>query len=160
MSLYRQALRLAFALIATFFIAGCATPTLDKPQYAGRISVKVHTEPLQALSAGFALYGNAQRGLLVLTSPVGTTLARVAWTPEGASLDGGGGMRFFSSLDALALALTGTNLPVDALFAWLDGRELPVAGWQADLAALPQGILTARRTGDAPQADMRLVLER
>jgi len=124
------------------------------------MSVKVHTEPMQALSAAFSLYGNAERGELLLTSPIGTSLARIAWTPGEATLDTGSEMRRFSSLEALTTALTGTDVPVSTLFAWLNGRNQQIEGWQADLAALPQGILTARRTRDAPMAEVRLVLER
>lgn len=124
------------------------------------MAIKVHSEPMQAFSATFSLYGTPQRGLLVLTSPIGTTIARLEWQAEGASLDSGSSVRRFSSLSALATEVTGTDLPVAALFAWLDGRNPSIPGWVVNLDGLTQGILTARRTGELPHAELRLVLDR
>jgi len=142
------------------FLGGCAAPVGDQPGWAGRLSLKVHSDPQRATTASFTLFGNAQRGVLVLTSPIGTTVARVEWAPTGASLDSGHGPRHFANLASLATELTGTNLPIDAFFAWLDGRNVAVEGWQANLDNLPAGIVTARRTGEAPLADLRVVLDR
>lgn len=158
--LWGCALRKCLAWFAIFLLAGCAVPTSDKPQWSGRMSVKVHSEPVQAFSAAFSLYGNPERGVLVLTSPIGTTIARLEWQPDGASLDSGTGVRRFNNLASLATEVTGTDIPVAAFFAWLEGREAPMSGWDVNLAGLPKGVLSARRTGGVPEADVRLVLDR
>ena len=103
----------AFAL---FFIAGCAQltsapGTFDSrtPQWSGRLFVKVHSDPVQTLSAQFELQGSVENGSLVLTSTLGTTLGRIQWTPEEATLQVGVQVQRFDSLNALTRHLTGTE---------------------------------------------------
>jgi outer membrane lipoprotein LolB len=64
------------------------------------------------------------------------------------------------NLQSLSQRLTGTDLPIAALFEWLAGLTSDVPGWQVDLSAHPQGRLTARRNTPAPEAVLRIVLDR
>lgn len=155
------------AAIAIFFIAGCAQlasapATFDSqvPQWSGRLSIKVHSDPLQTLSAQFELQGSAENGGLVLTSALGTTLARIQWSPREATLQMGLELQRFYSLDALTRHLTGTELPVLSLFDWLAGVPSERPGWTVDLQGLHTGRLTAHRFSPEPAADLRIVLER
>ncbi len=144
-------------------LLGCATPpptATDGRAWAGRLALSVDDERHTALSAGFDLRGDPRAGELTLLSPVGLTLARLSWAPGEAVLHAGGEARRFDSLQALASAATGTELPLAALFDWLDGRPTPVPGWEVDLSGLPQGRLLAMRASPPPAARLRLVLER
>jgi len=157
----------ALALVATLFIAGCAHRTganasfPEEAQWNGRLALKVQTEPPQAFSADFELGGNPQSGLLVFFTPLGTTAARLQWAPGVATLVTDGEIRQFDSLAALAQQATGAELPVRALFDWLNGQATEVPGWTVDLSRLEQGRLqAARAAGALPAVDLRIVLQR
>jgi outer membrane lipoprotein LolB len=127
--------------------------------WQGRLAVKVFTKPVQAFTANFELQGRADRGELVLISPLGTTLAHMEWTPDSATLVAEGKQQHFDSLQALAIATTGTDLPVASLFAWLQGRADEALGWQADLSELANGRLGAHHLEEV-QAELKIILDR
>ena len=152
--------------IALLLLAGCASPprvihTPGQPvtQWSGRLALRIDADPVQSFSAGFELKGNAQAGELSLYSPLGATMAQMAWTPGNARLRWDGKERNFDSMDALTLQATGTELPVASIFQWLVGQDVSTVGWQADLRDLPKGRLVARRSAPLPSVEMRLVLE-
>lgn len=160
-------LRLGGLLIAINVIAGCAYQTGANGQseaqsdyWSGRLGLIVASEPPQSYSAGFALSGSARAGELMLTSPLGSTLAVMRWQPGQALLQQGEQTARFDSLEALLAQVTGTPLPVRALFGWLHGEPQSVPGWQADLSGLPDGRLFAQRLMPLPTAELRLVLDR
>ena len=64
-----------------------------------------------------------------------------------------------SSLAELTEKTTGAALPVDAIFGWLQGRDVQAPGWQADLSGATQGSLSARRTNPAPEVTLRIKLD-
>jgi len=155
-------------LVALFFIAGCALPARapatfnangQASSWSGRLSLRVDAEPAQSFAAGFDLRGSAVAGELSLYSPLGSTLAVLAWAPGSATLRANNEVRSFASLEELAAQAVGTAIPVAALFDWLAGTPTPVAGWQADLGQLDHGRLVARRSQPAPAAELRLALE-
>lgn len=154
-------------LIATYLIASCASQTsargdldAEPDVWSGRLGLVVASEPPQSFSAGFNLSGNPQAGELSLTSPLGSTLAVLRWQPGQAWLHQGEQVRSYDSLDALAAEVTGTPLPVRALFAWLRGTPEAVEGWQVDLRELNNGRLSAERLMPLPTAQLRVVLDR
>ena len=71
-----------------------------------------------------------------------------------------GDIQYYDSLDALIKQAIGTEIPVEALFAWLAGDNMMEAGWSADLSQLTNGRITARRTDPAPASELRLILEK
>jgi len=151
-------------LLSVLLITACATPQRTAPPgeaaWNGRLSVRVDSDPPQSFSAGFDLRGSPHTGELLLTSPLGTTLATVLWSPQGAELRQGERITARSSLDQLTTELSGTSLPVAALFGWLRGQPSGDAdGWQADLAGQPDGRITARRTTPLPAAELRIVFQ-
>jgi outer membrane lipoprotein LolB len=145
-------------------LVGCAalkTPPADASAYwTGRLALQVQSDPPQSLSAGFELQGSAEKGEMTLFSPIGTTLARLVWTPQLARLEQGHQGFESSDLQSLSEKLTGTALPVAALFEWLAGRPADVDGWHGDLSAQDQGRITARRFSPAPEAVLRILLDR
>jgi outer membrane lipoprotein LolB len=154
---------LLFVVSALVLISGCVSvpsnrPELLKPSeiWAGRLAIRVEDQPSQSFSTSFELKGSAQLGELSLFSPIGSTLALLAWQPGRASLHTPSGQRDFASIDDLIVKATGTAIPVLALFDWLDGRATPVAGWQLDLSEMANGRLTARKA--APATELRLIL--
>jgi len=162
-----QSLRLRlseFALFGTLVLTGCATPSRpvvqnNPTEWQGRISVQVLGDSPSAMSASFLLRGNANNGALDLYSPLGITLATLQWTPQRVQLIDGGKPQYFSSLAELTEKTTGAALPIEALFAWLQGRNDTATGWQADLTASSQGSLVARRTAPLPEVTLRIKLE-
>ena len=145
--------------------AGCASPGgppgADAGQaWSGRLSLRVDSEPVQTFSALFELRGAPQAGELILTSPIGNTLAQLHWAPGEALLKNGNQTRHFESVDALIEAATGAAIPVGALFGWLAGREDRVPGWRPDLSQVGAGRLQATRDSPQPRADLRIVFER
>ena len=155
---------MAMAMACTLLAAGCATPRmipLDANAYwSGRMAIQVRKNPPESLSAGFELQGSAQTGEMVLLSPIGTTLARLEWTPQGARLAQGQQQVESTSLQRLGARLTGTELPIAALFEWLAGRKAEAPGWQVDLSAHAQGRISAERREPSPGAVLRIALDR
>ena len=166
MTLWRRWLRPLGLLCAMLWLTGCANPLqLQRPpadqdlHWQGRLAIKVFSKPVQAFSAHFELQGQAAQGELVLSSSLGTTLAHMQWTPASATLIAEGKQQHFDSLQALAQATTGADLPVASLFAWLQGQPEEAAGWQADLRELPDGHITARHLEEV-QAELKIILDR
>jgi outer membrane lipoprotein LolB len=155
---------LAFAII---FIAGCAAPTratrvfdINSSQWQGRLALKVASTPPQAFSANFDLQGNALNGSLTLSTVLGSTLARMQWSPGFAMLQTTGEPTQFESLPALVRHVTGTDLPIDHLFQWLQGENTHTLGWDVDFEALAQGRLTARRAAPQGDTELKIILDR
>jgi len=163
----RRRAALAVLVFATILIAGCATPARssdpfgpESSHWQGRLSIKVQGPSPQAVSASFELSGNAQAGQLLLTTPLGSTLAQLQWEGALATLQTSGEPQHFASLEALVRHTTGTDLPVAALFDWLRGTDSPAAGWEADLSDIGNGRLSARRLDAQAPAELKIILDR
>jgi outer membrane lipoprotein LolB len=147
-------------------IAGCATTigansqfSTDVAHWQGRLAVRVTGDTPSSFSANFELQGSPGNGQLVLTTALGTTLARIHWAPGVATLDGGGNSQRFDSLQALTLQAVGTDLPVAGLFGWLQGHPGTVDGWTAHLDQLSQGRLSAQRSMPLPAVELKVALD-
>ena len=147
-------------------IPGCALIQPGRPPAAtesvpwrGRLSLVVASNPAQNLYAGFELSGGPLSGSLVLSGPLGSTVASLRWSPEAAFLTSQGETRRFNTLDELTTELTGSALPINALFEWLQGHAVAAENWEVDLSRLNDGRLMARRLQTEPQAELRLILE-
>lgn len=155
--------RLAVALVLIGLLSACATPkSVSIPGqdfWSGRLAVRIDSMPPQSFSAGFELRGSPENGELQLSSPLGNSLAQVVWTPLGAQLRQGESVTQFGSLDVLTTQLSGTALPVAAMFAWLKGQASSAAGWQPDLGSQAEGKITAVRSVPEPRAELRIVFE-
>lgn len=157
---------LAVWLVVLSVMAGCAsqrTPqapaAASESHWQGRLAVKVFSKPVQAFSASFDLQGNPAKGTLLLSSPLGTTLASIQWEAGSATLIANGRQQGFDSLQELAQQVTGADIPVASLFAWLRGQAEAVPGWQVDLAELPDGRLQAHHTEEV-QSELKIILDR
>ena len=154
-------LRRTCLLLCAGSLVACATPRPPAASafWSGRLALQLQSEPPQQWHASFELQGSAEQGELLLLSPIGTTLAKLSWTPGAARLEQGGRTELSDKLSSLSERLGGTPLPVSALFEWLAGRPADVPGWQADLSGHAQGRLTAQRSQPAPVATLRILLD-
>jgi outer membrane lipoprotein LolB len=155
---------------AATLLAGCAS-IKPAPDVAGRLSVRVASDPPRSFAADFDLRGSAERGALALTGPLGAMLADVRWQPGEASMTDAQGERRYPTLDALSQDLLGESLPLAALTDWLRGRPWPGApswatadgfeqlGWRIALADLAEGLIVASRER-APAVSVRARLEK
>ncbi|SDY10469.1 outer membrane lipoprotein LolB [Delftia lacustris] len=167
--LIRRQLCATAAATALLTLAGCALPPRQLQadaaapaaagHWSGRLALQVEDAQNQSFSAGFELLGTPQRGELLLFTPLGSTLARLLWAPGQASLQQGEDRKTSDSLPTLVQELTGSDLPIAALFDWLRGRATAAAGWQVDLSRMEQGRLSARRHDPQPPAALRIVLD-
>lgn len=162
--------RTACAALAATLVAGCATTAPRTPgDLAGRIALRIESAdaPARAFAADFDLRGDAERGQLRLTGPLGAMLADARWQPGRAELTRPDATtESFATLDALALALLGEAVPLAALPDWLRGRPWAGAtsltrdggfdqlGWFIDLARQADGVIVAMRT---PRAGLAAV---
>ncbi len=176
---------LALALAAVGLMGGCANiqaplsdqQAQDRP-LTGRLSVRVdaaNTADKKSLSANFELSGNAQHGLLVLQTPLGTTLAQARWQPAQATLNTPQGRSTYPDMAALTKQLLGEEIPVAALFSWLHGQPWPGAdsvasqspapagfsqlGWNVDLTRFASASLMVARRLQAPAVSVQVQLE-
>lgn len=161
------------AALGSSLLTGCALPqrqlntdtssesgtnTLSQ-HWSGRMALQVQDSQQQSFSAGFELQGQPERGTLLVFSPLGSILARLQWTPSGATLQQGESITTSDSLSELITRLTGNDIPVAALFDWLQGKDTAVAGWSTDLSRINEGRLRADRSSPMPEASLRIVLE-
>lgn len=160
---HRMRMRCAL-LLGLALLTGCATPPRPAqtagPVWSGRIGVQIQSQPPQSMGAAFELQGSAERGELLLLSPIGSTVAQLVWTPQTADLRQGERQWSSANLDDLTTQLTGTALPIAALFDWLSGQATSPAGWQVDLSQWPQGRIQAERQSPAPAVQLKVLLER
>jgi outer membrane lipoprotein LolB len=61
--------------------------------WEGRLTLRIAKNPPEQFSTAFAMTGRPEQGQLSLLSPLGTTLAMVRWSPQGASLQQGAEVR-------------------------------------------------------------------
>ncbi len=117
-------------------LAACAAPPRPPAQgWSGKLGYRVEAGVAQRAQAGSALFeleGDANAGRILLSSPLGSTLAEARWGTEGLSLfDGNERLQRFGSLEELGAALgerlQGAPLPLAALFDWLQDRPWPQA---------------------------------
>ncbi len=127
--------------------------------WSGRLSLRIQSEPPQSLSAAFELKGTAEEGELRLSTPLGTTLLTARWSPFQALLEAENQTRRFPDIETLLHQATGANMPISALFDWLEGRPSEAKGWSADLSQHADGRITAHRREPAPAAQLRIVLD-
>lgn len=167
---------MACIFFAIYLTAACAQYTPARGEFStsnssgnsifsrqGRLSLRVDSEPPQSLSGTFVISGNAQVGDLTLSTPLGSTLAMLSWTPQQAILKTDGDTSYYASTDALVQQVTGTVLPLAALFDWLAGQDTPAVGWQTDLSLLnnpDSQRLIAKRTEPLPTVELRIVLDK
>lgn len=164
-----QRVTIALFLAFSALLAGCASPPTTTPEtraeqafWSGRLALQVEEQAGQAgqsLSAAFELEGNATQGELTLLNPLGNVLAQIDWSPQHARLQSGGKTQESASLDTLLEQMTGTPLPVLALFDWLRGVQTTASGWQANLGDIDRGRLEATRYTPAPRATLRVTFE-
>ena len=171
------AARWASIAAAAWVLAACASvglPAAEPGQtVSGRLSVRVAGQPERGISADFELQGSARDGQLLLSGPLGTTLARAVWSPGQAVLASAGSETRVPELDSLTTAALGEAVPMAALFDWLRGRPWAGAasvvrgdgvpgfeqlGWQIDLARWAEGWVEARRAAP-PAVTVRARLE-
>ena len=155
--------QIALALAATLVLVGCATPPRPADRQAaswqGRLAIVVYSEPRESHRANFDLMGTAKAGELMLLSPLGTTVAQARWTQDAVLLTQGNRSVRYNDLEDLSAKLLGAELPIDALFDWLQGRGTRAAGWRADLCRLAEGRLVAERQNPQPRARLTLLFE-
>jgi outer membrane lipoprotein LolB len=168
-------------------LQACAThpPPLPGHVYAGRLAVRTDAAPnlpARSMSGQFELSGSASVGQLVLTSPLGTTVARARWSePAGArgeptviELEADGGTTRYATLGEMMQRAIGNQLPLAAMFDWLDGHPWPAAaarasadgrsfdqlGWHVDLSQFAAArLIDAQRPLPAPVLHVRVKLD-
>ncbi|MEY3944135.1 MAG: Outer-rane lipoprotein LolB [Pseudomonadota bacterium] len=156
-------------LASVLWLSACSTPSL-RPHatstditafWSGRLALQVDSTPPQNLSASFELLGSAQQGELLLLSPLGNTLGRLRWQPGQAQLEQGDQHWQDRSVQALTEQLTGTTLPLEALFSWLKGQDHDAPGWQFDLSQFESHHrIRAERLKPEPRTLLKLQLDR
>jgi outer membrane lipoprotein LolB len=136
--------------------------------FQGRLSLRIASDPPQSLYAGFNLNGDAQTGDLTLNSPLGNTLAQLSWTPQSAVLKANNETREYVSASALIEQVTGTIIPLNALFDWMAGKDTPAEGWEIDLAGMKSPNaddetaqrFVAKRKSPLPTAELRIAIDK
>lgn len=120
------------------------------------MALNIDSKPPQRWQASFALMGDAQRGELHILSPLGSLLAQARWTEQAAIVERDGQLETYRDSAEMTTALTGAEIPLGAMFAWLQGQDTPVAGWH--LQRPSSRLLIAQRESPAPEVTLRFVL--
>lgn len=184
----RRVLGLLTGAAATLLLAACAGPSRIAGEGAafertGRFAVNV-TEPgaaPEAVQGGFAWRDTGRALRLDLTTPLGSTLARIVVEPVGAVLEySDGSIETAADADALLAKVVNTPLPVANLRDWLQGRagvgevqhmerdeqgrpqSFVQGGWQLRLSrydASGPGLLRLDRRDGHRQISVRLAID-
>ena len=138
-------------------LGACANPPHPPREafWQGRMSLTVHQTPVQYVAAAFELEGNATHGELTLFSPLGHASLVLRWSPGQAHWLQNGQTRQFASLAEMTQAATGTDLPLDALFDWLDGRDSTAPGWIVERSGSAKA-WSAKRSQPAPAVTLMI----
>jgi len=132
----------------------------------GQLSIKLSAFgdlPAKGISLGFFFDGEPQAGKLSLLTPMGSQVAEVSWSPQGASLRHATGASTeetsYGNIEELSARTLGEALPLDTLIHWMQGRPDPdrpsqpgttpgvfmQAGWEVDTREREGRVLIARR---------------
>lgn len=165
-------LALMLALGACSHLPPPGRPDTPARTWEGQMSVKLEAHAgLAADGTTFSFVlalSDADTGQLALMTPMGTQVAQVDWSAQGAQLHDGQGRRDYADLDSLSLALMGEVLPLRALPHWLDGQPDPTlpatpletgfdqAGWRVDLSQFDQARLRATRAATDVQRGIQI----
>ena len=177
----------AGAVALALLLQACAThpPPLPGHVYSGRLAVRTDAAPglpSRAVSGQFELSGNASSGQLILTSPIGTTVARARWSdprgsqgvPSRIELEADGATTHYATLEDMMQRAIGDQLPLAAMFDWLAGHPWPAApvqhgaadgsfdqlGWHVDLSQFAGNqLIAAQRPQPAPTLHVRVKLD-
>lgn len=119
--------------------AACASlpPATGGVNYTGRFALIVTGEDRhESVSGRFALTVDRSDVTLDLSTPLGTTVARVQSGPAGARLTvpSGSGLRTAEGPDpeALSQQVLGWTLPVSGIRDWIEGRPVPGHPYRLD----------------------------
>lgn len=177
----------AGALALALSLQACVShpPPLPGHVYSGRLAVRTDAAPdlpARSVSGQFELSGNASSGQLVLTSPIGTTVARARWSdpvgtqgvPSKIELEADGTTTRYATLEEMMQRAIGDQLPLPAMFDWLSGHPWPAAsvqrgadgasfdqlGWHVDLSQFAgNNLIDAQRPQPAPTLHVRVKLD-
>ena len=171
-------IKLFLIYFTIFFVSGCAIDTrtiannynnniekIENFPFRGRLALQIAADaseleaPPRHFSGAFELSGNPQAGELLLFTPLGGIAAQLTWQPQSAKLTSNGQTRDYGDLNTLLRQVAGAELPIDGLFAWMDGQPLQVPGWAVDLSRHAEGRIGAKRQLPAPALDLRIVIE-
>ena len=180
-------LTLCGAVASALLLQACVThpPPLPGHVYSGRLAVRTDAapaRPARSVSGQFELSGNASSGQLILTSPLGTTVARARWSlPVGAlgepsviELEADGATTRYATLGEMMQRALGDQLPLPAMFDWLAGQPWPAAaarrsadggsfeqlGWHVDVSQFAAAqLIDAQRPLPAPVLHVRVKLD-
>lgn len=158
-------LRTPLLAAAVAALTACAAPLMPPPaqptasaeaaplvtRWTGHLSLRLQAfgaEPARGVSLTFDLQGQPDTGALDLSTPLGTLVASVRWTPQGASLYTADGAQAFDTLDELVARVMGEPLPVRSLMHWLQAPpgEFEAADWRVDTRGSADGVIVAHRT--------------
>lgn len=124
--------RAAHALCAGFLalaLAACATTPVTVPDrvYTGRFSaIATRAEKRESVSGRFSVEVRGAQQTIDLSTPLGTTIARIEIGPDGARASGAGVQEIRGTdADALTEQLLGWRLPVSGMSDWIEGRPAP-----------------------------------
>lgn len=160
--------RITCAAACAALLSACTTPpplqaipALEGHSWSGRLGLQVQDPSAQeqSFSASFHLQGAPEKGSLDVFNPLGSQIALLQWQPGSAWLQQGSHTTQSDSLQTLLQQSLGFALPLQALFSWLQGHNIPAEGWEADLSRYQDGRITARRIHPTPQATLRVVLQ-
>jgi outer membrane lipoprotein LolB len=120
---------LAMSFVSASLTACATVPTSSQADraYSGRLAVTTALgEQRENVSGRFNFEIRGQQQVLELSSPLGTTVARVEIEPGGARATGPRMQEVRGAdADALTEQLLGWRLPVSGLADWIEGRPVP-----------------------------------
>lgn len=125
----RRAARVLFAGFLALAVTGCATPPVAAPDsvYTGRFSaIATRAEKRETVAGRFSVEVRGSHHTIDLSTPLGTTVARIEVGPDGARASGAGVQEARGTdADALTEQLLGWRLPVSGMPDWIAGRPAP-----------------------------------
>jgi outer membrane lipoprotein LolB len=94
--------------------------------------IRIEAKPVQSWIVSFDLEGSMDRGELLLSGPLGQTIAQAKWdTGQAELIQSDSRPYYFANLNQLWTHLTKIEFDVQVLFLWLNEKPFAVPeGWQ------------------------------
>lgn len=112
--------------------------------YSGKLNLQTIADGKnkKSMTLNFELQGNLQNGQLNLLGPLGTQVMQLQWEPHMAILRQGKNQITATHLGQLTNTLLGFELPLDAVFQWLENqpsKNQNLTFWSLETLEMPSG---------------------
>lgn len=140
-----QRLSKIFLLSLTALLSACSTLSVpdNTEAWTGRFSILSQSvSSVERHSGNFRFAISPEKKTLIITGPLGASVARIEETSSDSTMETGDGIRRARSTSELLNQAVGVPVSFDELQSWLQGSSQPSAatqGWEVEITRAQNG---------------------